>query len=72
MNELDRQKYLSVLGVDTYMPRWNLPFAPISVQCDLSKIELPESSVQEISFTSASQSQPIINYQSSVENVACF
>jgi len=35
MNELQRQHYLSALGVDTYMPRWQLPFAPISVACEL-------------------------------------
>ena len=35
MNELQRQTYLSALGVDTYMPRWHLPFAPSSVACIL-------------------------------------
>jgi hypothetical protein len=35
MNELQRQHYLSALGIDTYMPRWQLPFAPISVACKL-------------------------------------
>ncbi len=35
MNELQRQHYLSALGVDTYMPRWHLPFAPHSVVCEL-------------------------------------
>lgn len=38
MNELQRQSYLSALGVDTYMPRWHLPFAPASVVCDLSEV----------------------------------
>lgn len=33
MNELQRQTYLSALGVDTYMPRWHLPAAPVSVAC---------------------------------------
>ncbi len=35
MNELRRQHYLSALGVDTYMPRWLLPFAPMPVACEL-------------------------------------
>jgi hypothetical protein len=35
MNELQRQYYLSALGVDTYMPRWHLPFAPHSIVCEL-------------------------------------
>ncbi|MES2675516.1 MAG: hypothetical protein V4660_14840 [Pseudomonadota bacterium] len=33
MNELQRQLYLSAIGVDTYMPRWQLPFASISNAC---------------------------------------
>jgi hypothetical protein len=35
MNELHRQMYLSALGVDTYMPRWYLPFAAQSIACEL-------------------------------------
>lgn len=35
MNELQRQLYLSALGLDTYMPRWQLAFAPVSVACPL-------------------------------------
>jgi len=48
MNELQRQHYLSALGVDTYMPRWQLPFAPVAVICETTGlIEAPvlESSV---------------------------
>lgn len=33
MNELQRQAYLSALGIETYMPRWQLPCAPESVAC---------------------------------------
>jgi len=40
MNELQRQHYLSALGVDTYMPRWHLPFAPISIACELPAVIL--------------------------------
>lgn len=36
MNELQRQAYLSALGVENYMPRWQLPFAPSAYSCELS------------------------------------
>lgn len=35
MNELQRQTYLSALGIESYMPRWQLPFAPAAVACEL-------------------------------------
>lgn len=38
MNELQRQIYLSALGVETYMPRWHLPCAPASIVCMLPAI----------------------------------
>lgn len=34
-NELQRQAYLSALGIENYMPRMILPFAPPSVVCEL-------------------------------------
>lgn len=46
MNELQRQHYLSALGVDTYMPRWHLPFAPHSIVC-----ELPSAPIDTLSST---------------------
>lgn len=36
MNELQRQQYLDAMGIDTYMPRWILPHAPLPVACDVS------------------------------------
>src|SRR6187402_3035801 len=33
MNELQRQAYLSALGIENYAPRWLLPSAPVSVVC---------------------------------------
>lgn len=33
MNELQRQAYLSALGIDNYAPRWLLPSAPVSSAC---------------------------------------
>lgn len=60
MNEYQRQAYLSALGVENYMPRWQLPFAPESVVCELpisaeifaqnlSARERPAQSASEIS-----------------------
>jgi len=33
MNELQRQQYLEALGVESYMPRWVLPLAPVPQRC---------------------------------------
>lgn len=64
MNELHRQIYLSALGMDTYMPRWHLPYAPKSVACELpvaaietSLVVKPEIQVE--SYTASIQMQPI-------------
>jgi hypothetical protein len=73
MNELQRQHYLSVLGVDTYMPRWHLPYAPVSIVCKLPAVlsdeqaqTIPESKLE----ISVAQTSPIQTYkQTSVENV---
>jgi hypothetical protein len=35
INEIQRQAYLSALGIENYMPRWRLPFAPEPVACVL-------------------------------------
>lgn len=35
MNELNRQAYLSALGIENYVPRWHLPTAPVSIACVL-------------------------------------
>lgn len=42
MNELQRQAYISALGIENYAPRWLLPFAPISVACVLPVLDIPE------------------------------
>lgn len=55
MNELQRQQYLDALGVDTYMPRWELPHAPASVACDVSFIP------SELGVGTAVASQPAVN-----------
>ncbi len=33
MNEMQRQAYLSAIGLEGYMPRWRLPFAPEPSLC---------------------------------------
>ena len=45
MNEFQRQTYLSELGVDSYMPRWHLPFAAQSQVCELPQLDMVESFV---------------------------
>lgn len=42
MNELQRQAYISALGIENYAPRWLLPSAPISVACVLPVLEVSE------------------------------
>lgn len=41
MNELARQKYLSAMGIDSYMPRLVLPHAPAPVLCALPEVAVP-------------------------------
>jgi len=68
MNELQRQHYLSALGIDTYMPRWQLPFAPISYVSTLipSAVELVLSPYETKVEASHIQSSPSIS-QAKVE-----
>jgi hypothetical protein len=70
MNELQRQHYLSALGVDTYMPRWHLPFAPISVLCELPVAGVETSSLDKLEVKTESvavptYSQPVLKTISS-------
>ncbi len=41
MNELQRQVYLSALGIENYAPRWLLPSAPASVACVMPVFDIP-------------------------------
>lgn len=61
MNELQRQQYLSALGVDSYMPRLHLPFAPASIAC-----ELPSVDVLENEFASAGHSDSFVATQAPI------
>lgn len=40
MNELQRQAYLSSLGIDNYAPRWVMPLAPVSIACEMPEVLL--------------------------------
>lgn len=41
INELQRQAYLSALGIENYAPRWLLPSAPVSVACVMPVFDIP-------------------------------
>jgi len=41
MNELQRQAYLSALGIENYAPRWLLPLAPVSIECAVPVFNIP-------------------------------
>lgn len=41
MNELQRQAYLSALGIENYAPRWLLPSAPVSLACVVPLFDIP-------------------------------
>jgi hypothetical protein len=45
MNELQRQAYLSALGIENYAPRWLLPSAPVSVACVMPVFDIPVETV---------------------------
>lgn len=75
MNELQRQHYLSALGVDTYMPRWQLPFAAVSILCDLPVAEVELTAFEKIevktgAVTAQTYSQPILSSTSSDVSVS--
>lgn len=41
MNEIQRQAYLSALGIENYAPRWLLPSAPVSTACVVPILHTP-------------------------------
>lgn len=72
MNELQRQVYLSALGIDTYMPRWHLSLAPVATACQLptvvpSEIDIGSAqvvqlqSIQVLPAETIKESQPFNN-----------
>lgn len=53
MNELQRQAYLSALGIENYMPRWRMPFAPQPIACVLPVIEVEDLNSSASAITAA-------------------
>ena len=55
MNELQRQAYLSALGIENYAPRWLLPSAPVPVACVLPVLDIPVTAAASstVSFAAA-------------------
>lgn len=47
VNELQRQAYLSALGIENYMPRMILPFAPSSSVCELPVFAEPRETTSQ-------------------------
>ncbi|HSC67731.1 MAG TPA: hypothetical protein VLC79_08575 [Cellvibrio sp.] len=45
MNEIQRQAYLSALGIENYAPRWILPSAPMPTVCLLPVPDVSDTSV---------------------------
>jgi hypothetical protein len=41
MHEVQRQAYLSSLGIENYAPRWLLPAAPVPVACVMPVVDAP-------------------------------
>lgn len=52
MNELQRQAYLSTLGIENYAPRWLLPSAPISVACVMPVLDMPVATIESAQVSS--------------------
>lgn len=64
MNELQRQTYLSALGIENYMPRWRLPYAPEPVACVMPVIDT--ANLESVSASSAVVEQTISAVISSI------
>lgn len=68
MNELQRQAYLSVLGIENYMPRWYLPYAPEPVSCILPLIGDDNSSVVSVA-SEANASPSIVTFSTKLDSM---
>lgn len=74
MNELQRQAYLSALGIENYMPSWQLPFSPAAYQCDVSLFvadyEYKKTEVEKIDNSSANASiTSVLNTEIATPNI---
>lgn len=69
MNELQRQAYLSTLGIENYAPRWLLPSAPVPVLCVMPVLDIPiAAAASPVSF-SAIATETHIESKSPTPNV---
>lgn len=72
MNELQRQNYLSALGIENYMPRWRLPFAPEPIACVMPTITFEKSglldspAIIEQTISSAIPAMPLSKAESAI------
>lgn len=65
MNELQRQSYISALGIDSYMPRWRLLQAPEPVACSLPL--LSDAAVVDFSKDFSSRQSPAVTTVSPID-----
>lgn len=64
MNELQRQMYLLALGLESYMPRRHLSFAPQSVACKLPEVSyVKEEENNTVSLISVGENTQLISSQ---------
>lgn len=78
MNELQRQTYLSALGIENYAPRWLLPSAPASVACAMPVFDIsvekivssPVSSISAVIDSSADSKNSSPNLLMAIANLA--
>lgn len=71
MNELQRQRYLSALGIDSFVPRLILPWAQPSVPCELPQPQvasMPTPAVNE-SASATPAAEPVASLQDGAEVV---
>lgn len=64
MNELQRQAYLSALGIENYAPRWFLPCAPVPMACATPVFDI---SVEPVA-TSSSLSLVVTSVETRIES----
>lgn len=54
MNEMQRQAYLSALGIENYAPRWLLPSAPLPIACVMPVLHAPVELTRPVPIAVAS------------------
>ena len=57
MHELHRQEYLQAIGIESYIPRWKLPFAAESQRCDQSLVWVDQGVVTPLGVNVKNQQE---------------